>query len=68
MLHSTLEECEMEQLSPENAVEILSNHGAYVSLEEAALIIEFMYKLANLALNQYVTDENGRFIHPSEHG
>ena len=55
-------------MSPEKAMEILSSYGTNVTIEQAKVIIEFMYKLANMALTQYVTDESSRFIHPGEHG
>lgn len=57
----------MEELSPEKAAEILAAHGTLVTVEQAKIILEFMYKLANLALTQYVTNESSRFIHPCEH-
>ena len=55
-------------MSPEKAMEILPSYGTNVTIEQAKVIIEFMYKLANMALTQYVTDESSRFIHPGEHG
>jgi hypothetical protein len=44
----------MEQIKPEEIVQILRDHGTIVTLEEAKVILEFMWKLANLTLDQYL--------------
>ncbi|GAA3927435.1 hypothetical protein [Chitinophaga oryziterrae] len=44
----------MENIQPEKIVEILKGHGTHVTIEEAKLILEFMYKLAQIALNTYL--------------
>jgi len=44
----------MEQLSPEKAMEILSSCGTYVTIEEAKLILEFLQKLAEIAVSEYL--------------
>jgi hypothetical protein len=59
---------QQEKLTPEKAVEILARHGTNVTVEEAQLILGFMYILANIALNQYLNDESSRSIYPGEHG
>lgn len=58
---------EHEKLTPEKAVEILARHGTQVTVEEAQLILDFMYILANIALNQYLNDESSGPIYPGEH-
>lgn len=40
----------MDKVSPEKVVEILKQYGTIVTLEEAALILEFLRKLAKVAL------------------
>jgi hypothetical protein len=44
----------MDKLQPEKAVEILRQHGVEVSLEQAKLILEFLRKLAEMAVTQYL--------------
>jgi hypothetical protein len=44
----------MEQIRPEEIVQILRDYGTIVTLEEAKVILEFMWKLANLTLDQYL--------------
>jgi len=44
-------------VTPEQAIEILAEHGTKVTKEEAKLILDFMYKFCILAVNQLVTDE-----------
>lgn len=45
---------EKRTLTPEKAVEILKKYGTIVTVEEAKLILDFMYKLAKLSVEQYV--------------
>jgi hypothetical protein len=41
-------------VTPEKAVKILQEHGTIVSLEEAKIILDFMYKIAKLSVEQYI--------------
>ncbi|GGI25151.1 hypothetical protein GCM10008119_16220 [Pedobacter mendelii] len=45
---------EIRNVTPEKAVKILQEHGTIITVEEAKLILDFMYKLAKLAVNQCV--------------
>ncbi|WP_172335294.1 hypothetical protein [Mucilaginibacter sp. SG564] len=45
---------EKRGVTPEMAVRILEKHGTIVTLEEARIILEFMYKIGKLSVNQYV--------------
>ena len=45
---------EKRRVTPEKAVEILKQHATIISLEEAEVILDFMYKLSYLSLEQYV--------------
>ncbi len=47
----------MEKLVPEKVVEILREKGVEVSLEQARLILEFMRKLADIAVSQYLNNK-----------
>lgn len=40
----------MESVKPETIIEILQRHNVHISLEQAQLIKEFLYKLARLTL------------------
>ena len=45
----------MEKLQPEKAVEMLRGRGIEVTLEQAKLILEFLRKLADIAVTQYLS-------------
>jgi len=42
----------MERVSSERVVELLKAHGTYVTIEEAKIILEFMYNFAEIYLSQ----------------
>ncbi|RKT01813.1 hypothetical protein [Chryseobacterium defluvii] len=42
------------KLNSEKVVKILEKYGTSVSLEEAGIILEFLRKLADVAVNQYI--------------
>lgn len=42
----------MVSVKPEQAIEILKRHNVHISLEQAALILDFMFKFAKLTLMQ----------------
>ena len=42
----------MTKLSPEKIVEILKEHGTFVSVQEAEIILEFMLQLASISIDQ----------------
>ena len=44
----------MEKLQPEKAVDILREEGIEVTVEQAKLILEFLKKLAEIAVTQYL--------------
>ncbi|WPO91752.1 hypothetical protein [Chryseobacterium sp. HR92] len=43
------------KLTPEKVVSILEKHGTKVSIEEAEIILLFMRKVADVAVNQYLS-------------
>ena len=45
----------MEKLQPEKAMEMLRQSGIEVTVEQAKLIIEFLRKLAAIAVTQYLS-------------
>jgi hypothetical protein len=46
------------KITPEKAAEILRKYGTIVSIEEATIILDFMYKLSKLTLEIILKDEN----------
>jgi len=44
----------MEKIKPEKAAELLQRKGVEVSVEKAALILEFMRKLANIIVARHL--------------
>lgn len=44
-----------KKLTPERVVNILEKHGTKVSVEEAGIILQFMRKVADVAVNQYLS-------------
>lgn len=44
----------MDRLQPDKAVEMLRQHGVEVTVEQAKLILEFLRKLAEIAVTQYL--------------
>ncbi len=43
-----------KRITPKIAVEILKEHGTKVTLDEARLILDFMYNIAKLSVEQYI--------------
>ncbi len=42
----------MTSVKPEEVIEILKRHNVHISLEQAMLILDFMFKFAKLTLKQ----------------
>ena len=49
-----METLDSEQISPEKAIEILKKEGLEVDTLQAKLILEFLYKLADIAIAHYM--------------
>jgi hypothetical protein len=47
----------MEKMTAEKAVKILAEHGTHISLEEAEIVVDFLRKLAKIAVAQYLREE-----------
>jgi hypothetical protein len=43
---------EKRNVTPEKAIKILLKHGTNITLSEAIIMLELLYKLANLSVNQ----------------
>ena len=46
--------CRMEKLSPEKAAEMLSRGSMNVSVAQAAIVLEFLRKLADIVVSNYL--------------
>jgi hypothetical protein len=42
----------MKELSAEKVMEILREHGTFVTIEEARIILDFLSKMASISLDQ----------------
>lgn len=47
-------------ITPEKAIKTLRSNGIEVNEKEAEEILDFLYILAKLAVNQYVTETHGK--------
>lgn len=52
--------CEMEddvliRITPDKAIELLQKDGIYVNMEEAQIILDFLYSMANIVVEQFVS-------------
>lgn len=45
---------ERRRVTAQQAVKILKEHGTTVTIEQARLILDFLYKFGKLAMDQYV--------------
>lgn len=46
------------KITPEKAQQILRQNGLTVTTQEAGQILDFLYKLANFAIKQFLKNEN----------
>lgn len=46
--------CRMEKLSPEKAAEMLRRGGMNVSVAQAVIVLEFLRKLADIVVSNYL--------------
>jgi hypothetical protein len=44
----------MERLTPQKVQEMLASRGTIITIEQAAAILEFLRKLANIAVSNYL--------------
>lgn len=45
---------EKRTLTPQKVVKILAEHGTIITLEQAEIVLEFLYKLSNLSVSQAI--------------
>ena len=46
--------CESERIPPDKAVELLRKDGIEVTEEQAKVILEFLYEMAGIVVDQYL--------------
>lgn len=51
------------KITPLKAIEILAQEGVSISEDQATIILEFMYKMARIEVDQYLND-NSQKIEP----
>ncbi|MDP9078793.1 MAG: hypothetical protein M3O71_15295 [Bacteroidota bacterium] len=57
---------EKRLITPANAVEILRKNGTKVSMEEAEIILDFMYKMSNLTVENFSNSKVKQGSHTQE--
>lgn len=55
-----LEHYNLEMIKPETAVEILAKNGIILNREEAKKVLELLYFLVKLSVNQIVDNEKNK--------
>ncbi|MCH5688747.1 hypothetical protein LWM68_33540 [Niabella sp. W65] len=43
------------RITPDKAIEILRKDGIDVNIEEAQIILDFLYSMANIVVEQYIS-------------
>ncbi|MBS1667542.1 hypothetical protein [Chitinophaga defluvii] len=50
------------RITPDKAIELLQKDGIYVNMEEAQIILDFLYSMANIVVEQYVSSRQSDAI------
>lgn len=50
------------RITPDKAIELLQKDGIYVTMEEAQIILDFLYSMANIVVEQYVSSRQSDAI------
>jgi len=50
-----MEDEELIRITPDKAIEILRKDGIDVNIEEAQIILDFLYSMANIVVDQYIS-------------
>jgi len=51
-----MEGAEVKRISPEKAIELLREDDVEVTIEQAKIILEFMYEMAEIVVDQYLNN------------
>jgi hypothetical protein len=50
------DQCEKRDITPIQAANILAQHGTHVTEKEAEIILDFLYFLGKLTVDQYIKE------------
>ncbi|OJW77765.1 MAG: hypothetical protein BGO69_02020 [Bacteroidetes bacterium 46-16] len=50
------------RITPGKATELLQKDGIYVNMEEAQIILDFLYSMANIVVEQFVSNRQSDAI------
>ena len=50
-----MDNCDIERIPPDKAVEFLKKDGIEVTEEQAKVILEFLYEIASIVVDQYLS-------------
>lgn len=50
------------RITPDKAIELLQKDGIYVNMEEAQIILDFLYSMANIVVEQFVSSRQSDTI------
>ncbi|MCH5683984.1 hypothetical protein LWM68_06720 [Niabella sp. W65] len=50
------------RITPDKAIELLQKDGIYVNMEEAQIILDFLYSMANIVVEQFVSSRQSDAI------
>ena len=50
------------RITPDKAIELLQKDGIYVNMEEAQIILDFLYSMANIVVEQFVSNRQSDAI------
>lgn len=51
-----MEGAEVKRISPEKAIKLLRDDDVEVTIEQAKVILEFMYQMAEIVVDQYLSN------------
>lgn len=55
-----IEHYNLEMIKPETAIDILAKNGIILNREEAKKVLELLYFLVKLSVNQMIDNENNK--------
>ncbi|GAA4907531.1 hypothetical protein GCM10023313_07970 [Mucilaginibacter defluvii] len=61
------ESCEKRNVTTEQAIKLFEEQGCHITENEAEKILDILYFLSKLIVNQEIKNEDSGFIHKGEH-
>lgn len=53
-----MEKMHVGRISPEKAMELLKRDGIIVSRKQAVILLDFLYEMAEIAVDQYLSESS----------